>query len=142
MRILNFGSCNIDYVYSLEHIIRNGETLSSDDLKIFPGGKGLNQSIALSRAGVKTFHAGCVGSNGVLLTDILVTNGVDISYVNKVDEMNGHAIIQVSREGDNSIFLYSGSNNMISKEQVDDVLSNFDRGDIILLQNEINNLKI
>lgn len=141
MKILNFGSCNIDYVYSLEHIIKNGETLSSDDLKIFPGGKGLNQSIALSRAGAKVYHAGCIGSNGGILTDILLSNGVDTSYINNVNEMNGHAIIQVSREGDNSIFLYSGSNSMITKEQVDSVLSHFEKGDIILLQNEINNIE-
>ena len=26
MKILNFGSCNIDYVYSLDHIVKEGET--------------------------------------------------------------------------------------------------------------------
>ena len=53
MKILNFGSANIDYVYSLDRIVSPGETLSSQTLNIFPGGKGLNQSIALSRAGAK-----------------------------------------------------------------------------------------
>lgn len=50
-RILNFGSLNIDYVYSLDHIVRAGETEASLDYQVFPGGKGLNQSAALSRAG-------------------------------------------------------------------------------------------
>ena len=53
MKILNFGSCNIDYVYSLDHIVAPGETETSDALDIFPGGKGLNQSIALAKAGAK-----------------------------------------------------------------------------------------
>ena len=50
MKILNFGSLNIDYVYSVPHFVRGGETLSSMSLDVFAGGKGLNQSIALSRA--------------------------------------------------------------------------------------------
>lgn len=51
MRILNFGALNIDYVYSVDHMVQKGETLSSDGLSIFPGGKGLNQSVAMGRAG-------------------------------------------------------------------------------------------
>ena len=40
---------NIDYVYSLDHFVGAGETLSSLKMEIFPGGKGLNQSVALAR---------------------------------------------------------------------------------------------
>ena len=29
MRILNFGSCNIDYVYSVDHIAQPGETIAA-----------------------------------------------------------------------------------------------------------------
>lgn len=141
MKILNFGSCNIDYVYSLSHIVSVGETLSADKMETFAGGKGLNQSIALSRAGAKVYHAGCVGSDGGMLVDLLKTNGVDVSNVERVDSKNGHAIIQVSRDGENCIFLYTGSNGMVSKEHIDQVLSHFNSGDILLLQNEINNLK-
>lgn len=141
MKILNFGSCNIDYVYNLDHIVNVGETLSSHSLSVFPGGKGLNQSIAMSRAGVKVYHAGCVGTDGKMLTDILLDNDVDISYINTVDGTNGHAIIQVSSDGENSIFIYAGSNAMISKEHIDRVLDDFEEGDFLVLQNEINNMK-
>ena len=141
MKYLNFGSCNIDYVYSLDHIVRGGETLSSERLSIFPGGKGLNQSIALARAGAKVYHAGCIGEDGELLMKTLSENGVDTSYIRTVNEKNGHAIIQVSRDGENSIFLFAGSNEMITKEHVDSVLSDFSEGDILLLQNEINDIE-
>lgn len=47
MKVLVFGSLNIDYVYSVNHFVRPGETLSADDRQIFSGGKGLNQAIAL-----------------------------------------------------------------------------------------------
>ncbi len=140
MKILNFGSCNVDYVYSLDHIVRIGETQSTYKLEIFPGGKGLNQSLAMARAGAEVYHAGCVGRDGAMLTELLADNGVDISHVRTVDAKNGHAIIQVSARGDNSIFLYAGSNEMVTEKFVDAVLEDFGEGDMLLLQNEISNV--
>ena len=140
MKILNIGSSNIDYVYSLDHIALVGETEAAKGLNVFPGGKGLNQSIAIKRAGKDVYHAGCIGEGGDFLLDLLEENGVDVSFVDRVAERNGHAIIQVSRDGDNTIFLYRGSNGMISREQIDRILCAFSKGDILVLQNEINNL--
>ena len=87
-------------MYSLDHIVGVGETETTCKLETFPGGKGLNQSIAVAKAGAKIYHAGCVGCDGDMLIDILLKNGVDISYISKTDEKNGHAIIQVSIEGE------------------------------------------
>lgn len=140
MKILNFGSCNIDYVYSLDHILKSGETQEADNMCIFPGGKGLNQSIAVAKAGSYIYHACCFGSDGKLLQDFLTENGVDISYAKTVDERNGHAMIQVDKEGANSICVYKGSNGAVSKNYIDDVLNYFSCGDIIVLQNEISNV--
>lgn len=140
MKILNFGSCNIDYVYSLDHIVEIGETQKSFSVETYPGGKGLNQSIAAAKAGAKVYHAGCIGQDSGMLTDILAENNVDISNIMKTEEKNGHAIIQVSKTGENSIFLYSGSNEMITKEHIDSVFERFSAEDIVLLQNEINNV--
>ena len=135
-----FCSCNIDYVYSLDHIVGVGETETTYMLETFPGGKGLNQSIAVAKAGGEIFHAGCVGCDSDILTEILLKNSVNISYLSRTDEKNGHAIIQVSDKGENSIFLYPGSNEMITKDYIDIVLKDFGQGDIILLQNEISNV--
>ena len=140
MKILNFGSCNIDYVYSLDHIVSPGETETTYKMEIFSGGKGLNQSIAISRAGAKIFHAGCIGEDGGMLEEIMKDSGVDTTYLKKVPEKNGHAIIQVTSDGENSIFLYPGSNAMVEKDYIDSVLDNFEKGDILLLQNEISNI--
>ena len=65
MKVLNFGSLNIDHTYRLDHIVRPGETACAKSLEIFPGGKGLNQSIALAKAGVDVYHAGMIGQDGV-----------------------------------------------------------------------------
>lgn len=138
MKILNFGSCNLDYVYALNHIVAPGETESSQGMQIFPGGKGLNQSIAATKAGVEVYHAGCVGEDGGLLLEVLRESGVNTQYLRTVSGKNGHAIIQVTKDGENSIVLYTGSNGMITEELIDSVLENFSAGDILLLQNEIN----
>lgn len=140
MNIINFGSLNIDYVYSVEHIVREGETIETNGRALFPGGKGLNQSVALSRAGTAVYHAGCVGDDGAYLTDYLGDNGVDISCVSRASCATGHAIIQVDKSGQNSIFLFGGSNQAVTEAQIDSTLSKFHPGDILLLQNEISNV--
>ena len=137
-RILNFGSCNIDYVYELDHIVAPGETEASSDLRVFSGGKGLNQSIAVARAGGAVFHAGQVGEDGAMLLDVMTESGVDVTNVKTVNTRTGHAIIQVTRDGENSIFLHSGANRSLTEPFIDGVLSKFGSDDILILQNEIN----
>ena len=79
-RILNFGSLNIDHVYSVPRFLQPGETLSAAAYEIFPGGKGLNQSIALARAGANVWHAGKIGADGGWLRELLNTAGVHTEY--------------------------------------------------------------
>ncbi len=67
MKVLNYGSLNVDYVYSVDHIIVGGETQQSFKMETFSGGKGLNQSIALAKAGVPVYHAGIIGTDGDIL---------------------------------------------------------------------------
>lgn len=137
MKTLNFGSLNIDMVYSVDHSVRSGETEAAGSLEFFCGGKGLNQSIALSRAGVKVFHAGCVGNDGKLLLDALAENSVDTGFVKKIDMQSGHAVIQVDRSGKNSILVFGGANRAVSPNQVKSVLAKFGKGDRLFIQNEI-----
>ena len=141
MKIVNFGSCNIDIVYRLERIVRIGETLGTRSCDLYPGGKGLNQSIAMARAGAKVYHAGCVGADADMLTNLLLSSGVDISYLQYSDAKNGHAIIQVDDVGNNSIFIHAGTNGMVYCEYIDRVLEDFSQGDMLVLQNEISNVE-
>jgi ribokinase len=140
MRILNFGSLNIDHVYQVDHIVRPGETLSSGSYQVFAGGKGANQSAALALAGASVCHAGQVGPEGQWLLDKLAALGVDMRFTLRGRVPTGHAVIQVDPAGQNAIFLYPGANVQIVSEQIDSTLSVFGSGDILLLQNEISNI--
>ena len=119
MKILNFGSCNIDIVCSVEHIVRPGETISADTVEHFVGGKGLNQSVALANAGADIYHAGCIGADGEILRSFMEKKGVNLKYLRTTQGKSGQAIIQVDKNGENAIFLYKGANHEITKEYID-----------------------
>lgn len=140
MKIINFGSLNIDYVYEVPHFVKAGETLASTSYRTFTGGKGLNQSVALAKAGASVLHAGKIGPEGKWLISELTRAGVDTSGIIEGDIPTGHAIIQVSKAGENCILLFGGANQSIRPDEVDQTLLRAERGDIVLLQNEINGI--
>ena len=141
MKILNYGSLNIDYTYSVDHFVRGGETMSSEEMHVFSGGKGLNQSIALSKSGAMVWHAGAVGTgDGDFLIRQLKEAGVHTEYISQLEGKTGHAIIQKAKDGGNCILLYGGANQRITRNMVDEVMSHFERGDYLVLQNEISEI--
>lgn len=64
MKILSFGSMNIDNTYSVDEFVQPGETMTAKNLSKFCGGKGLNQSIALASAGGGRCSFRRVGEDG------------------------------------------------------------------------------
>lgn len=140
MKILNFGSLNLDYTYRVPHIAVPGETITSTGLELHPGGKGLNQSVALAKAGACVYHAGQIGEDGELLRKVCVENGVHTEFIRTSEVRSGNAIIQVDEEGKNCIVLFAGANRQMTRPFIDEVLDAFAEGDVLLLQNEINEL--
>lgn len=138
MKVLNFGSLNLDYVYCVDHMVRPGETLSAQTMEVFLGGKGFNQSVALAKAGVPVYHAGLIGQDGGEFLLVGKEYGINTEWIRHIEGKSGHTIIQIDRQGQNSILLYGGSNHSLSEAYVDEVLSNFTSGDILVVQNEIN----
>ena len=139
-KILNIGSLNLDYVYAVPHFVTAGETLLSGRRDVFAGGKGLNQTVAAARAGAEVLHGGAVGADGDMLLDLLRDAGADVSAVARVDVPTGHAVIQVSPQGENAILILGGANRAVTAETVGIALEKVGPGDILLLQNEINGL--
>jgi ribokinase len=142
MKILNFGSLNIDYVYEVPYFPNPGETLSSIKYNSYPGGKGLNQSVAIAKAGSYVYHAGKIGENSEILIQALQESGVDTTLLDHTGRITGHAIIQVDHNGDNCIILHGGCNKEITKDYINQVFSLLEEDDILVLQNEINDLQL
>ena len=142
MPVHSFGSLNLDYVYSVDHFVQGGETMAALGRQVFAGGKGLNQSIALARAGAKVYHAGKVGPDGAMLTQLLRDAGADVSHVGvEPDTPTGHAIIQVDNHtGQNCIIIYPGANGCLTPDFIDQALSKARPGEFALFQNETSSL--
>ena len=140
-KFLCFGSLNIDDTCRVAHFVRAGETLAASEVQTFCGGKGLNQSIALAKAGGQVYHAGRIGADGAFLLEALKREGVNTDFVTVSEqERTGRAIIQITADGENCILLFSGANKQITKEQIDLALARFESGDLLVLQNEINEI--
>lgn len=138
MKMLVFGSLNIDHTYRMPHLVRAGETLSSTAYQRNAGGKGLNQAIALARAGQAVTMAGAIGQDGLFLKEYLTSFGVNTGLVRVTEEATGHAVIQLDADGQNAILLYGGANQAMTVEGIREALSAYGEGDFLLLQNEIN----
>lgn len=141
-KALCFGSLNIDYIYQVPHFVGAGETLSALSRQRLAGGKGLNQAVALSRAGAQAYMAGSVGEDGEFLLETLQGAGVDISFVRQLPGNTGTAVIQRDGVGENCILLHGGANRCITEEQVQETLEHFAPGDWLVLQNEISCLPL
>ncbi len=145
MRVLFYSSVNIDMVFHVDHIVAPGETQSSSGVSVGAGGKGANQAAALAKAlhgsDVATVHlAGKCGDDGQFILDKLSSFGVDVSYMRHSSCGTGQAVIQVDKNGQNSIILYGGGNQCIERNEVDETLSFFSSDDVLCVNCEINDL--
>lgn len=140
MKILNIGALNIDRTYTVKRFVEPKETVRALKYEEFCGGKGLNQSVALAKAGAEIYHAGIVGYDGKILVDMLEESGVHTELIKYLEGVSGHAVIQVDKEGQNNIIIVGGANEQVSCEYIRNVLDKFQEGDMVLLQNEIPNI--
>ena len=140
-KLVNLGSLCIDNVYRVANITGAGETVASASHEVFPGGKGLNQSIAAARAGADVAHVGCVGQDGLWLRQTLASEGVDVAGIRVVQAPSGHAVIQVNNAGENAIVIAGGANRALNANDVAAAMDRVEPGDWLLLQNEINDLE-
>lgn len=140
MKIVNFGSINIDHVYQVPHFVQPGETLNSAHLETGLGGKGANQSVAIARAGGCVLHLGQVSKADQWALDLLNEASVITDHIKQVDQASGHAIIQVDESGENAILLYGGANQTCDVNQLEQLLDADRECEYLLVQNECNGL--
>ncbi|HUS53442.1 MAG TPA: ribokinase [Thermohalobaculum sp.] len=138
MSIFNLGSINIDYVYRVEHLPRPGETVADIGYASGLGGKGVNQSIAAALAGARVHHIGVVGADGGWIVERLIAAGIDVSNVQEVEGVTGHAIVCVDAHAENLIIVHGGANRGLTMAQIDRALVQAGPSDWFLTQNETN----
>jgi ribokinase len=136
MKILVYGSINIDLTFSVDHIAGPGETISGLSLEKSAGGKGANQAASLAKAGMPVYLAGKIGGDGRFLLDLLRSYGVNTDHVVEYEGATGQALIQIDRKKQNAIIVYAGGNGRITTGEIERTIGDFSAGDIVIFQNE------
>ncbi len=137
MKILNYGSMNVDNVYDVDHIVRPGETINARGRHRYPGGKGLNQSIAVARARGDIYHIGVLGADGDVLEQALIRNRIHLDYIKRVPTDSAHTMLQVDKNGQNSIIVFADEHITFTDAEMDEILSHFGPEDAVIFQNEL-----
>lgn len=137
--VLVVGSINFDCVMNVKEFVQKGETIEALDYHEYPGGKGANQAIALSKTGIETKFICAIGkdTNGDFLIDVLEKAGLDTQYISQKDCVTGSAFIQVNEKGQNSIVIVHGANYQLNREDLQKREELFAQADAILTQLEV-----
>lgn len=139
MSIVNVGSINWDRVFRVPHFPQPGETLAARSGMVGLGGKGLNQSVAITRAGGKVLHVGAVGAGDLTIGPALQGAGLDLGGIAQVEGVEtGSALILVDDTAENLIVLDQGANHRLEGDHIAGVLGGYGAGDWLLMQNETN----
>jgi len=106
------GSLNLDVILGVERMPGAGETVLATGRAEGAGGKGLNQAVAVARAGAATVLLGAVGTDevGRFLLDTASAADVDVSGVRHLPGATGTAWVLVQADGDNAIVVDGAAN--------------------------------
>lgn len=138
-RVLVLGSLNVDLVTRVERHPRPGETVLGDGLERLAGGKGANQAVAAAAAGGDVAMVGCVGDDdgGAAYVERLRARGVDTTGIRVcAGSPSGHAVVTVADDGENSIVVVPGANDLLDEREVAAVDA-LGPGDVLLVQLEV-----
>jgi ribokinase len=138
-RITVVGSVNMDLVFRTRRMPTMGETIKGTAFHQIPGGKGANQAVAAARMGaLVTFIAG-VGSDGFGEHSLraLKEDGVDLSHVFKApDTATGTAGIFVDENGNNTIVIAGGANDLLTTAHIDTAAASIAKTELLICQLE------
>lgn len=114
------GSLNIDYFTKVSALPSPGETVSSEGLELFQGGKGANQAISAGRQGVDVHFFGCVGDDedGKRYRQALSDEGIDVTHLSEASTKTGAAFITVDALGENMIVFAPGANSKLGPDNI------------------------
>jgi ribokinase len=140
MKILVIGSSNTEMIFRAPDIPAAGETVLGSFFSMSPGGRGVNQAIAASRAGGEVVFIGRTGNDlfGEQIIQVLQQDKIDTSYVIKDKLMaSGISSIVVDAHGESGTTITSGANINLSENDLLNAGYSVSSADIVLLQLDI-----
>ena len=140
MGLFVIGSSNTDLVIYLDHIPKIGETVIGGESSVIFGGKGANQAVAAKRAGADINFITQLGDDGFGqgMKKHFMQEELPQRYVlTDLEKPSGIAQIFVSKKGENSIAVASGSNGTLTFDRLKPFLKDIASSDLVLVQFEI-----
>lgn len=132
------GSINMDLVIKAETFPKEGMTIMGSDFMTNPGGKGANQAVAIAKSQENVKMIGAVGTSfGNELIDTLNNYNVDTSKIKLINNVSSGIAVIIISDNDNRIILDSGTNALVTTEQIKEALEDSSKGDFYLTQLEI-----
>lgn len=137
--IIVIGSASIDLVVKTEIIPEAGETVMGTSFFTTPGGKGANQAVAAARLSDQVYMIGAVGDDdyGQQILNNLKANNVDTQFMDIIDNVSSGTAHITLYDDDNRIIVVPAANQYVTADSVLPKLTQFQAGDIILMQHEI-----
>ncbi|MGG5318364.1 ribokinase [Enterococcus sp. AZ072] len=133
------GSINLDRTIRVKKMPKPGETMHTKEIFSAGGGKGANQAVAARRSEAKTNFIGAVGNDeaGQMMTDLLSQEEIDLTAVATLDnQATGQAYIIVDDQGENSIMIHAGANNVFTPDHVKKHMEIIQKSDFLITQFE------
>lgn len=137
--VLVVGSSNTDMIIKVQRIPKPGETILGGEFATAAGGKGANQAVGAARAGGQVTLIACLGPDvfGDQALAGLVADGINVQHVVRhATSPSGVALIFVGQDGENSIAVASGANNLLSPADVRQAAAAFREASVVVLQLE------
>ena len=121
IEVIGLGALNMDYLYKVEHILVDGETIVTES-KSSPGGSAANTIYGLAKLGINTGFSGAVGDDGdgKILVEDFQKVGTDTSQIKvKPEAKTGSVVCLSDALGRRSLYVIPGANNLLSMDDVD-----------------------
>ena len=133
--VVVIGSFNQDLAFEVKQFPRPGDTVLGE-FRATPGGKGFNQAVAATRAGIPTLFLGAVGPDafGANARKFARAAGVHAHFITKPKHATGVAIITVNAEGQNHLIISPGANFGLRPHDIPAAL--FEPAQVVVCQGE------
>lgn len=121
VKILVLGGVNWDTTLRVAHLPRPGESIVAGAMSDDIGGKGLNQAVAVSRAGADVYLVGATGADaeGDRIRDFLAGEGISTRFLARLSNTpTGRAFITVDAAAENTIAIALGANEALADSHI------------------------
>lgn len=138
-KITVIGSFVMDNVAKMKRFPMEGEAVIAETLEYFPGGKGVNQCVSVSRLGGDVEMIGMLGNdrNGDVFRKILKDEGIKCDNVFSCNVPTAVAQIQINAEGQNRICVIPCANYEFGFEELDKIDEIIKNTEFVILQLEM-----